>query len=159
MLDLIDKFNQFIVEHGSSIIQEKHITLFRDQLSFAEKEIVSLELKSQNNELLIKQLQEKISNQEKIINKQANIINKFKQTIHDEPLDKNEINILLSLFSEPHTTKELAAITKLNEEVVKCHLEKIKDKKLTKFTHVPMVGNLYSLDQNGREYLIKNQLI
>ncbi len=47
-MGLTDLFNQWIVERGSAVVQEKHIALFRDQLSLADKRIVKLELENTN---------------------------------------------------------------------------------------------------------------
>ena len=40
---LLDKFDKFIVEHGSAIVRGDHIALLREQLQIAEKQIAKLE--------------------------------------------------------------------------------------------------------------------
>src|SRR2546426_1412565 len=40
---LLDKFDKFIVEHGSAIVRGDHIALLREQLQIAEKQIARLE--------------------------------------------------------------------------------------------------------------------
>lgn len=48
-MGLTDIFNKLIVEHGSAVVQEKHLTFFRDQLAAADKK--SLILETENAEL------------------------------------------------------------------------------------------------------------
>src|SRR2546425_5062423 len=40
---LLDKFDKFIVEHGSAVVRGDHIALLREQLQIAEKQIAKLE--------------------------------------------------------------------------------------------------------------------
>jgi len=42
-MGLIDLFNQWITEHGSAVVQEKHLALFRDQLIASDKKAALLE--------------------------------------------------------------------------------------------------------------------
>jgi hypothetical protein len=58
-MGLIDLFNQWITEHGSATVQEKHLSLFRDQLIASDKKSAVLEsentiLKTENAELKAK---------------------------------------------------------------------------------------------------------
>ena len=55
-MGLIDLFNQWITEHGSAVVQEKHLSLFRDQLIAVDKKAALLEsentiLKTENAKL------------------------------------------------------------------------------------------------------------
>jgi predicted RNase H-like nuclease (RuvC/YqgF family) len=76
---LFNLISKFIVEHGSSDIQTKHIALLKEQLSICQKEkeimnttiqnlkseIKNLRLKIDECEKINKQLQEKISQSKK----------------------------------------------------------------------------------------------
>jgi FtsZ-binding cell division protein ZapB len=47
---LFDPLEKLIIEHGSAVIQEKHIALLKTQFSILEKENAMLTLKSQDFE-------------------------------------------------------------------------------------------------------------
>jgi cell division protein FtsB len=56
VMGLLELFNKWIVENGSTVLQERHIALFRDHLVAADKNTLALEsenseLKSENSEL------------------------------------------------------------------------------------------------------------
>lgn len=55
-MGLLALFNQWIVEHGSAIVQEKHLALFRDQLIAADKKARVLELENANLNAAVEQL-------------------------------------------------------------------------------------------------------
>lgn len=55
-MGLHELFNKWIAEHYSTVVEDKHIALFRDHLVAADKKVLVLEsehavLKTENNEL------------------------------------------------------------------------------------------------------------
>lgn len=57
-MGLTDLFNQWIVERGSAVVQEKHIALFRDQLVVADQKVLVLQTKNEELQSKIDQLQQ-----------------------------------------------------------------------------------------------------
>lgn len=68
-MPLLDLFNDLIVEHGSAVVQGKHIAMFRDQLTILDKKLLESESR-------IKQLESE---------------NKYLKTEKDELIKKIEI--------------------------------------------------------------------
>ncbi|CAN5857264.1 hypothetical protein BH18ACI4_BH18ACI4_08700 [soil metagenome] len=79
-----------------------------------------------------------------------------KLTIHIN-LDENDVLILKAMASlrSPTQSDKIEEITRLHLQVVKLHLQRLADARYLRVYQ----GYLYSLDQRGREYLIKNNLI
>ena len=152
-MGLFDRLNELIIEHGSSVVQEKHIALFRDQLINAEKATVELESQLKNAKSKIQELTE-------IIEEKNNKIANYEKDIHKRPLEEIEISILKYISEEPKTAKEISISLSTGEETIKFHLEKLETKNMVESAHVPFgVGDIWSLKQDGREYLIQNNLI
>ena len=64
---LTDLFGKLIIEHGSAIIQEKHIALFKDELAILKEkfsvlmnENETLKTENQNQKIIIDELKKKI---------------------------------------------------------------------------------------------------
>ena len=97
-MGLTDRFNNWIIEHGSAIVQEKHIAFFRDQLTAADKKISTLEqenisLKQENTNL-----KSALDNANKEINRLTSILSRSKNE-HATKYEKQIENTLLFIFN------------------------------------------------------------
>lgn len=166
-MELIDRFNELIVEHGSSVVQEKHIALFRDQLSLADKKIFELEFKVSNLNIQLEKAKSAIQKLTKENEEQNTIINNLNRekenlqnkSFHNTPLEDTEIKILKKIFETAQTEKSLSEYTNLSYEHVQYYLEKLIAKNAIRKARLGTGTTLYSIEQSGREYLIQNGLI
>lgn len=156
---LSDLFNKLITEHGSAVIQEKHIALLREQLTILDKKLTMLDsenkvLKSENETL-------------KAENQTLNIENeKLKQKIqeYEQPhtilLDPTELEILKLLFARDRlTTEQVAQTLKIQTQKAKFHLEELLKYRLVHIASSIGKGVSWYLSQEGRRYVIENKLV
>lgn len=155
-----DLLNKLVIEHGSAVIQEKHIALLKEQATILEKKTVSLEseimtLKEENTEL--KTLNQNLRN-ENIDLKQK--VQGYEKPDHASPLEDIQTKILLCISEDSRTAQEVSTSLNTGKEVIKFHLAELEARNMVKSEHVPMgVGDIWSLEQDGRKYLISNNLI
>ena len=149
---LSDLFGKLIIEHGSAVIQEKHIALLKEQFSLLEKENTSL--KAENNEL-----------KNEIINLKKKI-NLYEKSSHVVVVDEVELKILIYISNQEHdeiSPEDIAESLGIKLQVVVFHLGELKTKQLLNsgpiapFNYSPK--RFWSLSQNGRRYLIENKHI
>ncbi len=159
-MGLLDLFNQWIVERGSSIVQEKHLSLFRDQLALADKK--SSELESENTVLQskIKQLEselEKLNRENEILKK---IIKTSENNKHNEPLEEIKQNILLFLSNyEQVYPGQVAATLGISTTVAEFHLEELHDANMVDMSCCFGGETSWYLSHEGRKFLVRNNLI
>jgi predicted RNase H-like nuclease (RuvC/YqgF family) len=128
-----------VVEHGSAVIQEKHISLLKEQFAILERENEALKKE-------IMQLKKRIKSDE-------------------QPLDNNllheiEIKVLLYLSSNSgRNTKQISKALNIAEEIIKLHTGILKTKSMIASGDDPADDDIWSLDLAGRQYLIENDLI
>lgn len=174
-MGLTDFFNQWIVERGSAVVQEKHIALFKDQLVIADKKISSLEsentvLKAENADLKSKSNQ--LVNEITILKKK---IYAYENPIQHETIPPApQINIMKLLYlHDTLATERIAELFDLKLQEAKYHLDDLKavgliktktvyhdvEKKLPFGTQYSQHGVLsWTLEQKGRKFLIDNKL-
>lgn len=159
-MGLTDLFNQWIVERGSAVVQEKHLALFRDQLVAADKKATLLEtensiLKAENDKLKSEAQNLHIAN-----NELATKIQIYENPKHKTSLDKTKVSILLFLTKQDKSiSQQIATSLNINEQVVQFHL--------TELDNINMVHSLlaigtptrWMLKHEGRRYLIENNLL
>jgi hypothetical protein len=160
-MGLLDLFNQWIVERGSATVQEKHIALFRDQLTLADKritelesEITSLKSKLKNSQTTINQLTKESAELKKI-----NHVSE--KTSHDDSLPKEQEKILLFLAAnsdQMFSSNTIMLECGLSEHKALYHIKKLEEDVLiaSEFTDGEYY---YSLDDDGRAYLVEHDLI
>jgi predicted RNase H-like nuclease (RuvC/YqgF family) len=136
---LSDVLGKLVVEHGSAVIQEKHISLLKEQFAILERENEALKKE-------IMQLKKRIKSDE-------------------QPLDNNllheiEIKVLLYLSSNSgRNTKQISKALNIAEEIIKLHTGILKTKSMIASGDDPADDDIWSLDLAGRQYLIENDLI
>jgi predicted RNase H-like nuclease (RuvC/YqgF family) len=136
---LSDVLGKLVVEHGSAVIQEKHISLLKEQFSILERE----------NEALKKEIMQ--------LN---NRIQSGEQPLDDNLLHEIEIKVLLYLSSNSgRNTKQISKELNITEEIIKLHTGILKTKSMIASGDDPADNDIWSLGQAGRQYLIENDLI
>lgn len=145
-------FEKLIIEHGSAVVQEKHIALLKEQFLLLEKENASL--KTENNAL-----------KNEIVNLKKKI-SLYEKSSHVITVDEVELKILMYLASQEHdkiSPKDISENLGINNQVTTFHLGNLKDKQMVEsrqiapFDHSPK--RFWSLSQGGRRYLIENKHI
>lgn len=156
---LSDLFGKLIIEHGSAIIQEKHIALFKDELMILGKKLTESDSR-------IEQLESENQNlktENTILKKK---IQSYEKSTHEILLSEIEIKVLIFLAKQEHaeiTPEHIAQSLNTNLPVISFHLEDLRAKKFIEsrpvapFDHSPR--RFWSLAQEGRRYLIKHKLI
>lgn len=162
-MGLTELFNEWIVERGSAKVQEKHIALFREQLAVADKKIAALEkeitlLKAENEQF--KSDLEKSNKENQILREK---IQEYEQP-HNILQHNESIRILtyLAKIFEP-STAAIAQALKIEKETAKFYLHELEASNMV--IHNCRIDENYDmlevwvLEQEGRRYLIKNNLI
>ena len=159
---LRDSFEKLIIEHGSAVIQEKHIALFKDQLLIAEKENAKL---TTENTVLNEKLKVLESENQNLKNENEQLkkkVQSYEQPNHDNLLAETKINILKLLFKQDKLpTEQIAQNLGYEIQTAKFHLEELKSHQMIK--DIPYRKNKqltigWFLQQEGRRYLIENKL-
>jgi len=154
------KFNPFnaieklIVEHGSSVIQSKHIALLQEELAIIKEKFSALTteietLNSQNQQL---------AQENEILWKK---VKKYEQP-HDASFNKEKIKILLLLHNGKGGlfTFQIAQNLKLSEDIVKYHLQELRKTRLIREGLPTLPGqHSWNIEDKGTKYLIENKLI
>ena len=155
-MGLLDGIEKLINEHGSAVILKERIALANDKYSALEKKfseaelhIKELESEKQGFELDNFKLKEKVANLEEQIAER-----------HGQRLEEVKEKILLFLSNSPEATiHQLAHQLGIGPEVAAFHIEEMESKEIVYGSHSTMTDATYSLDQEGRGYLIKHGLI
>jgi len=153
---LLDKL---IIEHGSAVVQEKHIALLKEQLSLVEKENAELKAQKQSLEAENQALKNKNIN----LKKKINI---YEQPSHIITIDEIELKILIYLAIQEHdkiSPEDISKSVDIKLQMAIFHLNNLKNKQMVDsrpiapFDHSPK--RFWTLSQNGRRYLIENNHI
>ena len=170
-MGLLDLFNQWIVERGSAAVQERHLSMFRDQLAMTDKKISMLEsenaaLKTENDKF-----KAEVENLRIATNELTAKIKTYEYPTHDILLEEIQITILKLLFStEKLTTEQIAASLNIQLQTAKYHLEELANLHMVSLQsfseQVPGYGpfhpnalrrySAWLIRQPGRKFLIAN---
>ncbi len=145
-------FEKLIIEHGSAVVQEKHIALLKEQFSLLEKENTGLQ--TENNAL-----------KNEIINlkKKIHLYEKSSQVI---TINETELQILTYIASQEHdeiSPEDIAESLSINLQIVAFHLGNLKTKQMVTSRQIAPFDmspkRFWSLSHGGRSYLIENKHI
>lgn len=151
---LSDLFSKLVIEHGSAVIQEKQIALFKDELAIlgrklseSDLRIQQLETENQNLKYENEQLKKKIQTHEK--------------PTHNNLLDEIKVKILLFLSKQQDrlTAEDISHSLNIGIQIVKFHLEELEKYRLVHGALYVGSPRDWLLVQEGRRYLIENKLI
>jgi seryl-tRNA synthetase len=162
-MGLTELFNEFIVEHGSAKVQEKHIALFKDQLALADKSIAKLESE-------IASLKNKLKNSQTTIEQLTKENDELKQRIketdnssHSSSLDDQKVKILsfLAKFSDDDEidARYIALQCKASEQATLFHLGELEQLDFIYASRTIGGSPTWYLAHEGRRYLIQNSML
>ncbi len=150
---LSDLFGKLVIEHGSAVIQEKHIALFKDELAILTQKFSLLEAENET----LKTENQNLKNENNELKKKIQI---YEKPTHENLLDETESNILILLSKHENLIDEqIARSLNLNLQVAKYHLQELDDKKMIGCSLTINSPIQWYLDHEGRNYLIKHKLI
>lgn len=154
--------SKLVVEHGSAIITEKNLAFLRDQLAATEKEIARLTTaieKYKAEKQNFKTQFQNLKNENKRLTKK---IQTYEKSTHDNLLDKEQILILQYLASLPRDNMlpldPIMSDCNLSEQTALFHLQELEDESMIESDYINNTLH-WSLDHDGRRYLIKYKLI
>ena len=156
---LSDLFEKLVIEHGSAVIQEKHIALLKEQFSMLEKENAELRARKQ----VLETENENFKNENINLRKK---IQDYEKSSHAITLTEIEVSILSFLANQENTDitpEHIAQSLNTNLQVITFHLENLRAKNMidsrpiAPFDYSPK--RFWSLSQGGRHYLIENKHI
>jgi signal transduction histidine kinase len=168
-MGLLDLFNQWLVERGSAVVQEKHIALFRDQLLAADKKIASLSeeisiLTAENSALNTENinLQNKQLKLNATVDHLTNKIHELNNPTHANLLDKEQILILQCLVSLPRDNalpiESIMSVCHLSEQAAHYHLQCLEDESMIEHHVINNISH-WAIDHDGLGYLNEHKLL
>lgn len=155
-------FEKLVIEHGSAVIQEKHISLLKEQFAILGRENTKLtvektELQSKNQ--ILKTENKALKNENINLKKK---IDTYEKSTHNNLLDKEQILILQHLVTLPpdkmFPLESIMSIYNLSEHIALYHLQELENKSMIESDNINGVP-CWSLDHDGRSYLVKHKLI
>jgi len=158
---LLAPIERLIVEHGSAMIQEKHIALLKEQFSIAEREIAKL---AAEKEILQSELETLKAKYQTLQNENVNLkqkIQSYDQSPHDHLLEKEKVDILLFLSEQSRmmTADSIASPLQINPQIALHHLTELSEKAMVLVSRRANAPPSWNLGDKGRKYLINNNLI
>jgi predicted ArsR family transcriptional regulator len=155
-MGLLDSIERLINEHGSATILQERIALANDKYSALEKE--NMDLKSKINILETENQSLKRDNEQLIIKLQN--FDEQSSSGQYSLLDEIKVKILVLLSKHDRiNAAQIAGSLGLNEQVAKFHLLELKKVKMITDLLTMGAPARYTLIQEGRRYLIENNLI
>ena len=154
-MNIFDGIEKLINEHGSAVILRNHVALFRDQLSILKEKFSILETENMN----LKTENENLKTDNEQLKKKIEI---HEKSTHDNLLDKEQILILKCLASLPldnmFPLASIMSACNLSEQIALFHLQELEDESMIDCSYADDIP-YWSLDHDGRRYLIKHKLI
>ena len=121
---LSDLFEKLVIEHGSAVIQEKHIAFLKEQFSMLEKENAELRARKQ----VLETENENLKNENINLRKK---IQDYEKSSHAITLTEIEVSILSFLANQENTDitpEHIAQSLNTNLQVITFHLENLRAK-------------------------------
>lgn len=163
-MGLTELFNEWIVERGSAKVQEKHIALFRDQLALADKKLLASETekaeiaaKLEASESKVKEL----TKENEILRTKIQEYEKpIEQPKHNDLLDPDKIKLLVFLAQHDWISFDyIPRSLSMNSQVAQFHLDELQESDMVSASYCMGESPEWALAQEGRRFLIKNNLI
>jgi len=164
-MGLLDLFSKLVVEHGSAEVQGKHIALFKDQLTLADKKIAELETENAAIKSKFENAESELKESQKEIEILRSKIQEYEQptkqpTEHGNLLDKVKVNILVALAKQEWNYAEhISRSLGIGIQVVQFHLDELQNKEMALASYSMGDSEEWTLGHEGRRYLIENGLI
>jgi hypothetical protein len=154
-MGLFDGIEKLLNEHGSATILKERIALANDKYSMLENKLFEAELRIRKLEF------EKQSFELDNFKLKGRVAKLEEQLVehHEQRLEEVKEKILLFLANNPEATKhQLAHGLGIGSEVAELHIEELESKQIIYGLYSMISDATYSLDQEGRSYLIKHGL-
>lgn len=151
-MGFLDGIEKLINEHGSATILRERIALANDKHAALELKVSDLEAENKALRFDKAELQKQISNLENRFGNNASIG-------HNERLDDIKEKILIYLINGMKQEDEVVTHMGIKAEVLRFHLEKLSSLLFVKVENVGGFFTSCTLLQEGREYLINNNLV
>jgi ribosomal protein S25 len=159
-MGLTDLFSKFIVEHGSSEVQGKHIALFKDQLALADKKISELETENASLRSKLKNAETTVQKLTKENEKLRSKIQENENASHGNPLEEIKVKILMVLSKQEWIYAEhIARSLGIGVQVAQFHLDELQNNEMVLASYSMDDDEVWTLDHEGRRYLVRNNLI
>jgi hypothetical protein len=159
---LFAPIEKLITEHGSAVVQEKHIALLKEQFSILERENTKLNTRLEKSESENKGLKTENKNLKNEIIQLKKKIETHEKSTHNILLDDAQILILQCLSNLPRDTalplEPMMLACNLSEQSTLYHLKELEDEFMIESEYINDVPHWF-LDHDGRGYLIKHKLI
>ena len=159
---LSDLLGKLVIEHGSAVIQEKHIALLKEQFAILERE--NAKLKTEKDQLQSENKVLKTENKN-LKNENLQLITKIKtyqKSTHGNLLCGEQLLILKCLSTLSGDTaiplETIMSVCKLSEHVAAYHLQELEDDSMIECGYIDAIPHWY-LDHDGRGYLIKHKIL
>lgn len=158
---ILGEIERLINEKGSAAIMKERLSLAADQYSALEKKLTDANIRREQLESENKSLKLEIQNINTVIDDlRRENETLHDNTLHDKSLEEVEVEILKCITGKPKTDKEISSMLNKNVELIKYHLEELKNINMTKSERVGLgVGDIWYLEQLGRKYLKINNLL
>lgn len=155
---LSDLFGKLVIEHGSAVVQEKHIALLKEQFAVLERENTKLNTRLEKSESDNKVLK----TENKTLKKENIQLKKKIESIQENLLDKEQILILQCLATlssdKVMPVSSIVLTCNLPKKIVNYHLVELEENSMIECDFVET--ELYCcLSHDGLGYLIKHKLI
>ena len=157
---LSEQIQKLINEHGSATILRDHLAMFKDQVVLLEKKNADL---TSENAILKSKIQVLERKQQDLVEENETFrreIQRHDQSAQCNPLDEIKEKILLLLSEHQElSTKSMAKKLSMKLQEIEFHLQELL--KVEMVHDSPGIGSptTWSLEQEGRRYLIEHKLI
>lgn len=161
-MGLMDGIEKLINEHGSSLILRERISLANDKYAALEKR--AADVKEENDALKIKLMEiqsenERLEDYNKQLMIQAENLEKSRSS-HNNSLDKEKVEILMTLANQEWSlAKNIARSLGISIQVIQFHLDELENNEMVSSRLSMGEREEWTLNHEGRRYLIKNKLI
>jgi len=161
-MGLLDGFEKLINEHGSATILKERIALANDKYAVLEAKLAIFEkeniaLKDEITKLQDENKRLKVDNEQLIIK-----IQNLEKTAssHDKLLDQEKVKILTALTKQEWCyAEQISRLLGIGIQVIQFHLDELQDKRMVAASYSMGEDTEWTLDHEGRRYLIQNNLI
>lgn len=164
-MGLLDGFEKLINEHGSATILKERIALANDKYSALEKEFAASKLreaesKARETELEAENQSLKLDNEKlrQEIQRRDDVIQNEKS--HNNLLDEEKVKILMALTRQEWVyAEQISRFLGIGLQIIQFHLDELQENNMVCASYSMVDAAEWSLDHEGRRYLIKNKLI
>lgn len=164
-MGLLDGFEKLINEHGSATILKERIALANDKYSALEKELSASKLreaesKAREAELAAENQSLKLDNEKLRQEIQRRNDESEKEKSHGNSLEEIKVKILTYMANYEETyVGSVASALGIGMQTAQFHMEELVDTNMINMSCYFGGESTWYLTQDGRKYLVRNNLI